>query len=126
MSTNKKKKDNGKNQYSYIRVFPTSFKTSLAPLRCSDNYTKVLSELQRQRLRNPKISIQQENELRKGYLGPCNLTRLRYFDRGQSFLSDTLHTVYGGAMVYKVIATIFYYCINFILFLVETIISSFF
>lgn len=88
-----------KTKKHYIRVFPTSFKVPPARLRSSENYTKVLNELQRQQLKNPNLSNEQQYALKKGYLGPCSLTRLCYFDHGQSFLSDTLHTVYGGAMV---------------------------
>lgn len=36
---------------------------------------------------------------RKGYLGPCALRPLKYFDVGKSFLTDSLHNLYGGAMV---------------------------
>ncbi|CAF4914167.1 unnamed protein product [Rotaria socialis] len=90
--TNNNKKTN------YIRVFPTSFKCNSIRLRSSENYTKTLHELDIQRLKDPNLSNEQLYTLRKGYLGSCSLTRLRYFDHGQSFLSDTLHTVYGGAM----------------------------
>ena len=36
---------------------------------------------------------------RKGYMGPCALRPLKYFDVGKSFLTDSLHNLYGGAMV---------------------------
>ncbi|CAF3656376.1 unnamed protein product [Rotaria socialis] len=89
---------NNKKLTNCIRVFPTSFKCTSVRLRSSENYKKTLHELDTQRLKNPNLSNEQLYTLKKGYLGPCSLTRLRYFDHGQSFLSDTLHTVYGGAM----------------------------
>ncbi|CAF1549643.1 unnamed protein product [Rotaria magnacalcarata] len=35
---------------------------------------------------------------RKGYLGKCALRSVKYFDVGESFLTDSLHNLYGGAM----------------------------
>ena len=100
LTTKKKQKEAiEKTKKYYIRVFHTSFKGTPARLRSSENYTKALNELQRERLKNPNLLNEEKNELLKGYLGPCSLTRLGYFDHGQSFLSDSLHTVYGGAVV---------------------------
>ena len=36
---------------------------------------------------------------RRGYLGKCALRSLKYFDVGPSFISDSLHNLYGGIMV---------------------------
>ena len=34
-----------------------------------------------------------------GYLGECQLSELAFIDRGGSFMSDTLHSIYHGAFV---------------------------
>ncbi|CAF4743652.1 unnamed protein product, partial [Rotaria sp. Silwood2] len=36
------------------------------------------------------------NDEAKGHVGPCALRRLRFFDMGQSFLTDSLHNLYSG------------------------------
>ncbi|CAF3939316.1 unnamed protein product [Rotaria sp. Silwood1] len=38
-----------------------------------------------------------DNDEAKGHVGPCALTRLRFFDMRQSFLIDSLHNLYSGA-----------------------------
>jgi hypothetical protein len=35
----------------------------------------------------------------RGHVGVCLLRKLRYFDVGKSFVSDSLHNVYHGVMV---------------------------
>ncbi|CAF3796229.1 unnamed protein product, partial [Rotaria sp. Silwood1] len=101
------------NKINYIRVFPTSFKDTPVRLRSSENYKQTVRELESKLLISPNLSTQEQYKLKKGYLGPCSLDRLSYFDMGQGFLSDTLHTVYGGAM--KRLLTIFFerrFCTN--------------
>ncbi|CAF4653606.1 unnamed protein product, partial [Rotaria magnacalcarata] len=71
----------------YIRVFPLSSESSDKPqCRSNRNYDTIMA------LKNPT-----EDE-RKGYLGQCALRLLKHFDVDQSFLSDSLHNLYGGAM----------------------------
>ncbi|CAF2840344.1 unnamed protein product [Rotaria sp. Silwood2] len=101
------------NKINYIRVFPTSFKDTPVRLRSSENYKQTVRELELKLLISPNLSTQERYKFKKGYLGPCSLDRLSYFDLGQGFLSDTLHTVYGGAM--KRLLTIFFerrFCTN--------------
>lgn len=47
------------------------------------------------------MSITSINNGLEGLREECELRMLRYFDVYQSFLSDTLHTLYEGAMVEK-------------------------
>jgi hypothetical protein len=47
----------------------------------------------------PTPGTDEEQDMKRGYLGPCLLSDLDFFDHGQSFLSDSLHTLYGGGMV---------------------------
>ncbi|CAF2053857.1 unnamed protein product [Rotaria magnacalcarata] len=102
LATNAKQKRSttktNKKETHRIRVFPTSFANTPARLRSSENYKLTMEEIENERLNNPGLTDEQEYQLRKGYLGPCQLDRLAYFDQGQGFLSDTLHTVYGGAL----------------------------
>ncbi|CAF3599883.1 unnamed protein product [Rotaria socialis] len=71
----------------HIRVFPLSSESNDKPqCRSNKNYDTIMA------LKNPT-----EDE-RKGYLGQCALRFLKHFDVGQSFLSDSLHNLYGGAM----------------------------
>jgi len=46
-----------------------------------------------------RASITSINNGLDGLRGECALRALKYFDVYQSFLSDTLHTLYEGAMV---------------------------
>lgn len=75
-----------------IRVFPLSI-TSISTVvrRSNENYDKVM------KLKNPS------DDKRKGYLGECALRSLTYFDVGRSFLTDSLHNLYGGTMVSQII-----------------------
>jgi hypothetical protein len=47
----------------------------------------------------PAPGTLEEQDMQRGYLGPCLLTDLTFFDHGHGFMSDSLHTIYGGAMV---------------------------
>ena len=72
----------------HIRVFPIFRNDRNKPkCRSNENYDKVMV------LKNPNWNK------RKGYLGKCALRSLKHFDVGKSFLSDTLHNIYGGTMV---------------------------
>lgn len=72
----------------HLRVFPLATRPQEeAELRSNENYDKVM------KLKNPT------EDQRKGYLGECALRLLKYFDVGRSFLTDSLHNLYGGAMV---------------------------
>lgn len=76
------------NYNHYIRVFPISKDTNQqAMLRSNKNYDLVM------KLKNPDI------DQRKGYMGICAMRKLKYFDVGHSFLTDSLHNLYSGVMV---------------------------
>lgn len=72
----------------HIRVFPLT-KTSISSVarRSNQNYDNAM------KLKNVT------DDRRKGYLGHCALRSLTYFDVGRSFLTDSLHNLYGGTMV---------------------------
>ena len=72
----------------YLRVFPLLPAIEPQPEnRSNQNYDEVMK----------KSNL--SDDQRKGYLGPCALRSLKYFDVGQSFIADSLHNVYAGAMV---------------------------
>ena len=65
-------------------------------LRSAERYRTIMRLIQSQQL-TPGTYVEQD--IQRGYLGPCLLADLAFFDQGQGFMSDSLHTVYGGAMV---------------------------
>ncbi|CAF4989583.1 unnamed protein product, partial [Rotaria sp. Silwood1] len=82
----------------YIRCFPLD--TTNAPdLRSNKTYDqamKILTKNKQQRARRNSLTGA-DNDEAKGHVGPCALTRLRFFDMRQSFLIDSLHNLYSGA-----------------------------
>ena len=72
----------------HIRVFPLSSESdNKAECRSNQNYDQIMA------MDSPT------EDQRKGYLGKCALRSVQYFDVGESFLTDSLHNLYGGAMV---------------------------
>ncbi|CAF0842181.1 unnamed protein product [Rotaria sordida] len=67
-------------------------------LRSNDTYDEAVALLQRSSSKERRESITSLNSGLEGLRGPCELRTLKYFDVYQSFLSDTLHTLYEGAM----------------------------
>jgi len=51
-------------------------------------------------IRNGVRFLTKEHKLHTyGYIGECELCDLAFIDRGVSFMSDTLHSIYHGAFV---------------------------
>ncbi|CAF3775430.1 unnamed protein product [Rotaria sp. Silwood1] len=67
-------------------------------LRSNDTYDEAVALLQRSSSEERRNSITSINDGLDGLRGPCELRTLKYFDVYQSFLSDTLHTLYEGVM----------------------------
>ncbi|CAF3859359.1 unnamed protein product, partial [Rotaria sordida] len=67
-------------------------------LRSNDTYDEPVALLQRSSSEEKRDSITSINNGLDGLRGPCELRTLKYFDVYQSFLSDTLHTLYEGVM----------------------------
>ncbi|CAF3129720.1 unnamed protein product [Rotaria sp. Silwood2] len=80
------------------RVFVNSNNDDIE-LRSNDTYDAALTLLQKYSTKQKRASITSINSGLEGLRGPCILRELKYFDVYQSFLSDTLHTLYEGAMV---------------------------
>ncbi|CAF0944330.1 unnamed protein product [Adineta ricciae] len=81
----------------FIRCFPTNH-TNLPELRSNKTYDeamKILRKSSKQRVGRNSLTGTHTDEA-KGYVGPCALRRLRFFDMGHSFLTDSLHNLYGG------------------------------
>ncbi|CAF4614081.1 unnamed protein product [Rotaria sp. Silwood1] len=78
-----------------IRVFVTEEDQRIPALRSNERYQIIMRIIQNQQ---PTPGTDEEQDIRRGYLGPCLLTDLTFFDQGRGFLSDSLHTLYGGAM----------------------------
>jgi hypothetical protein len=83
----------GKITTTYIRIFPTS--TGEQPeirsnTRWFDISHAVLNGIQ---------FFTEKKSHTFGYIGECELCNLAFIDRGTSFMSDTLHTIYHGAFV---------------------------
>ncbi|CAF1622336.1 unnamed protein product [Rotaria sordida] len=78
-----------------IRVFVVEEDQPTPELRSAEHYQMVMKIIQNQQL---AVGTDEEQDIRRGYLGPCLLTDLAFFDQGQGFMSDSLHTLYGGAM----------------------------
>jgi hypothetical protein len=79
-----------------IRVFVTEEDQPKPQLRSTERYQTVMRLVQSKK---PTPGSDEEQNMRRGYSGPCLLADLAFFDQGQSFMSDSLHTVYSGAMV---------------------------
>ena len=78
----------------WIRVFPTI--TGQQPNPRSNQRWNEISHA----LNNGYRFVTKEKKPHTfGYLGECQLTELAFIDRGSSFMSDTLHSIYHGAFV---------------------------
>ncbi|CAF2233614.1 unnamed protein product [Rotaria magnacalcarata] len=77
---------------TYVRIFPT--RTDDRPqMRSNARWHEVSHALQ-----NGHNFITNDNKMHSfGYIGECVFTNLAFVDRGTSFMSDTLHTIYHGA-----------------------------
>lgn len=82
---------------TYIRIFPT-IKNDQPELRSNYRWFEISHALQ-----NKYTFLTADDKAHSfGYLGDCELTNLAFIDRGESFMSDTLHTIYHGAFVCKI------------------------
>ncbi|CAF3279430.1 unnamed protein product [Rotaria sp. Silwood2] len=84
----------------HIRCFPLD---PINPPDLRSNHTydaamKVLEKNKKQRTRRNSLTGANNDEA-KGHVGPCALRRLRFFDMGQSFLTDSLHNLYSGTFL---------------------------
>ncbi|CAF1100809.1 unnamed protein product [Adineta steineri] len=77
---------------TYIRIFPTS--TGRQPEMRSNARWYDISHATQNGIR---FFINDHKLHTYGYLGECELCELAFIDRGSSFMSDTLHSVYHGA-----------------------------
>lgn len=84
------------NSKKKIRVFPLVPADQQQPrLRTNTTYDAFMNV-------HPNQQLMKSNQLRdrlRGHVSPCVLRKLKYFDVGTSFLSDSLHNVYHGVMV---------------------------
>ena len=71
--------------------------------------------LNRAAKRKLKRMLDENKESEHGILGPCVFRQLKYFDVGFSFVSDSLHNVYHGAVVSSIFVGIIYGMIFFLL-----------
>ncbi|CAF3640268.1 unnamed protein product [Rotaria sp. Silwood1] len=81
----------------HIRCFPLD-QMNPPDLRSNHTYDaamKVLEKNKKQRARRNSLTGANNDEA-KGHVGPCTFRRLRFFDMGQSFLTDSLHNLYSG------------------------------
>jgi hypothetical protein len=83
-----------------IRVFVTEKDKPKPELRSTERYQTIMTLIESQK---PAPGSDEEQDMQRGYLGPCLLSDLEFFEQGKSFLSDSLHTLYGGAMVYDLL-----------------------
>ena len=85
---------------TYIGVFPTS-KRGKIEMRSNARWNEISHAL-----RNGHQFILKNKVHSFGYLGECWLTNLAFIDRGRSFMSDTLRTIYHNPFVsYKRLST---------------------
>jgi len=78
---------------TYIRIFPTP--TGEQPeMRSNARWFDICHAI-----RNGLQFFVEEKSHTFGYVGECELCNLAFIDRGTSFMSDTLHTIYHGAFV---------------------------
>ena len=87
-----------------IRVFVIEEGQPMPELRSAERYRTIMRLIRTQQFTS---GIYIEQDTQRGYLGPCLLADLAFFDQGQGFMSDSLHTVYGGAMVNKIFSCSF-------------------
>ncbi|CAF4533220.1 unnamed protein product [Rotaria sp. Silwood2] len=81
-----------KKKITYVRIFPTPTHQQIE-LRSNFRWMEISHALQ-----NKHSFLTEDNQMHSfGYLGECELTNLAYIDRGTSFMSDTLHSIYHGA-----------------------------
>ncbi|CAF3604174.1 unnamed protein product [Rotaria sp. Silwood1] len=86
----------------HIRCFPLD---QINPPHLRSNHTydaamKVLEKNKKQRARRNSLTGANNDEA-KGHVGPCTFRRLRFFDMGQSFLTDSLHNLYSGTFLFS-------------------------
>lgn len=75
----------------WIRIFSTT-RGERPQLRSNQRWYEI-----NHALNNGFRSITKEKKQHTfGYLGECQLTDLAFIDRGSSFMSDTLHSIYHG------------------------------
>lgn len=56
-----------------------------------------------------KVLKAQYETAEKGILGECIFRSLKFFDVGMSFMGDSLHNIYGGTFVRKLLKTIYHF-----------------
>lgn len=79
---------------TYVRVFPTPAGEQ-PQLRSNGRWYEISHAI-----RNHVRFVNKKNKIHTfGYLGECILTDLAFVDRGKTFISDTLHSIYHGAFV---------------------------
>lgn len=81
---------------TYVRIFPTKIGDSVH-LRSNTRWYEICHALQN----GVRFSTNNKKSHTFGYSGDCQLTDLAFVDRGTSFMSDTLHSIYHGAFVNK-------------------------
>lgn len=79
---------------TFIRIFPTPLGVQ-PEMRSNSRWYDICHASQ-----NGVKFFTNDNKLHTfGYIGECELCNLAFVDRGSSFMSDTLHSVYHGAFV---------------------------
>lgn len=89
----------GKITTTYIRVFPTPHDEQ-PEMRSNARWYDISHAI-----RNGIEFVIEKKTHSFGYIGECELCDLAFIDRGTSFMSDTLHSIYHGAfvcIVYKI------------------------
>lgn len=86
--------DSTKIRTTYIRIFPTP-KSSALEMRSNARWYDVCHAAQN----GVRFFTNEQQSHTFGYLGECELSELAFIDRGSSFMSDTLHSIYHGAFV---------------------------
>ncbi|CAF1448407.1 unnamed protein product, partial [Rotaria sordida] len=80
---------------TYIRIFPTTCGEQ-PEMRCNARWYEICHATQ-----NGIRFLTNENKSHTyGYMGECELCNLSFIDRGSSFMSDTLHSIYHGAFLW--------------------------
>lgn len=79
---------------TYIRIFPTP--NGEQPQQRSN---KRWCEIAHATINGVRFFTVDKKVHTYGYFGDCELTELAHIDRGTSFASDTLHSIYHGAFV---------------------------
>jgi hypothetical protein len=79
---------------TYVRIFPTPI----------DKQPEIRSNIRWNMINHALLNghrfVTEDNKTHSfGYLGECELTDLAFIDRGTSFMSDSLHSIYHGAFV---------------------------